>query len=323
MESKPSAEEAAEQLRDYETLRERSLQRGPSRGFALLGLWQAIILCAYAAMVLLTLTHYDSPFHFVLPMLLLGSIFEGAVQRFSVRRRRSPWWYAIWVALAAAIVLLGILRVGETRYPAWVDVLVLAAIFAALLFEPVRQLRRTRGGELGWAPQPLSTPVRCMTVLAGLVLGFLIAAVQWQYAPTAIPVLGAVLAGATVLLSRSRWGLERAGFEWAPRHWLAFSAGLAILYAAILLDSFTDALTTSACIVSGAIAALLIASAAFTPRRSAAEAPGAPPQDSSGSEPGGADPTGSGLVNSDATGADPVDPDATAGPRPSADEHRG
>ena len=262
----PSAREAAEQLRSYDAVRERSQERRPPRALILLELWTAIMITAYIATALTTVGRFDSPYHLLLAIGLMTLLSTGARERFAVRKRpmlrtRVVAWVAVLVFLA-----LGLLRIRDIPYPWWIDALVLLAVFCALAAGPFRQWLLPASRTEHTAPAPLAGPARLNTVLVAALLGFLMTTVVWQYGwmvAIAFPLLGLV----ELPRLNGPWGLRRTGHDWAPVHWAAFGAGVLLLFALVLLSLSTSLVTALLCITVGSVFTVAMAATALLPRR--------------------------------------------------------
>lgn len=279
----PSPESAAALLRRHGQMRERVEQLGPSRSYALLAVWGALALAVYMAAFLLSfsLTAGDAENGgagnglyanmLLFPFLLFGALSRGAQERFSIRRRAAASGrIAKGLALGAFVVLLVLALVG-VGYPWPLTLIVPAATFAALAFEPLRQLRRAPAASAAsaaerWATHPLSPAVRWMTALIGVVAAVLLAtSSQSWYAYASL--VGMLFLVAVLLGWRAPWGLVRTGYEWGPLHWAAFGITMSILFLMGVLLSRTPWVTTPVSIGTGAVALFAMLAASVLPAR--------------------------------------------------------
>ncbi len=225
---------------------------------------------AYVAVGLLTITRLDSPYHLVLPVIVLSLLTSGARERFTVRKGPGRLWRLGGGLLVVLFVVLAVLRFTDVSYPWPIDALAVLTLFTGMMVQPARLWRLSEAGAHRISPRPLPTPARFNTALLGAVLGFLIATVEWEYAPLSV-VLLLVLMVAELALSHSRWGLRRTGYDWAAVHWVVFGAGTLLLFSLILLSVFTTVLTPVLYISAGSVFLIAMTAAAFLPRQSGHE----------------------------------------------------
>lgn len=262
----PSAREAAEQLRDYEAVRDRSEERRPPRSLLLLEMWTAVMMTAYLATALTMVGRYGSPYHLLLAFGVMAVLSAGARERFPVRKRPGLRGTAgQWLAVLAFLVL-GVLRLRDVLYPWWVDALLLLAVLAGLAARPARQWLLPSGRAESTEPVPLTTPVRFNTVVVAALLGFLMATAAWQYG-WLIAIAFPLLAVIELVRSNSRWSLRRTGYEWTSVHWLVFGVGTLLLFALVLLSLSDQALVPALGIGIGSAFALVMSATGLLPRR--------------------------------------------------------
>ncbi|WP_146071659.1 hypothetical protein [Cryobacterium sp. Y50] len=276
----PSRHSAAEQLRSYEDVRNRVTLQGPSRAFALLMLWGAVVLAVYVGVFLFSFggRPVDEvasgaggfPYTGILlfPVLIFSSLVSGARERFGIRTKPAPgYWIAYGLIIAGFMTLAG-LSIAGVSYPWRLNLLVAVTIFLTMSAGPIRQLRRaTTPNPDRWMNEPLSRPARWSTALIGATAGLLAATSTLAW----FPVVGATVMMALVVVLggwRARWGLPRTGYEWGPIHWAAFGIAVGVLFLLTVLLSRTGWITTPISVATGVLVLFVMLIASFLPTRS-------------------------------------------------------
>lgn len=285
MESKDDlASVASERLREFARLESSASERRPSRGYWWLMLWSAVLIAAYVGVYLFTFGGstveevsdrsggYSATWVMLTPVLAFSSLLSGARERFSIRAKPSPLHWVCYGLVMAGFVALGVLSITGIAYPWWLNVLVPLVLFFTMAATPVRNLAATsRGSSTSWGNAPLSVASRLMTMLIGLAIGVLLV--------TSANPLAAAISGIVVMVFlivvlvswRSSFGLPRVGYQWGSIHWVCFGACAAIVFACVLLTTFTSWFTASYNVAAGILVFIIMGVAAVLPRRDARE----------------------------------------------------
>ncbi len=279
-EAELSPTDAAELLRRHREVRDRAASQGPSRAFAFLMLWSAVLVSVYVAVYLLTfqsrsvgaggLTGSASTLTFVLlvPFLIFSPLISGARERFRVRPGLpAPGYWVGYGLLVAGFMALGGLSIAGVVYPWWLALALPAAAFVMLASRPVRRLlSETTPKSERWQNHPLTGPARRMTVAIGVMTGLIAATSTWRW--FSIVVMAAMLLLIVVLIgSRSRWGLPRVGYEWGPIHWASFAVATTVLFLLVVLFSLTTWVTIAVSVGAGIVVFVVMFVVAFLPGR--------------------------------------------------------
>lgn len=278
---RPSTDDAAEQLRNHDDVRDRVAHRGPSRAFALLMLWSAIMLSVYVGLFLLAFGsrpldemsssagRYSTML--VFPILVFSALVSGARERFSIRTKPSlGHWIAYGLIVAAFLGMLGAIVAG-VGYPWWLNILVPAALFVTMAARPIAQLQRAATPDSDpWVSKPLSGPARATTVMIGAALGLIAATSSQPWFPL---VNAAVMLLLVVVLAgwRARWGLPRTGYEWGPVHWTGFGISTGVLFLLAVLLARTESVTAPISMTAGILILLVMLLASMVPFRARSE----------------------------------------------------
>lgn len=271
---------AAAQLHSHDDIRAKAKGRGPSRAFASLMLWGAIVTAAYAGVVLFALsgrtrveveagaTGFATVVVLLFPMLIFSSLVSGARERFSVRRKPSVGYWIAYGLVVAVLAALMVVIVASIPYPWWLNLLVPVALFIAMASDPIRQLLSgaTTPPEERWVNRPLSRPVRWTTALIGVATGVLAATstLRWFSILTIVFMLVLIVMLVSI---RASWGLPRTGYEWGPVHWGAFGVAMTLLFVLGLLLARTSWVTTSLTVLVGVLVFAVMLGASTLPRR--------------------------------------------------------
>lgn len=275
-----TADDAAEHLRAHDEIRARTERHGVSREFAVLQLWSAIARTAYIAVFLFATARNAaeldaySPMYVILlvvPLSVFDSLLEGARERANVRR--TQWAGQVFPVAPIVVCLAGlvILRLYGDGYPWGWDVVFVAAIFAVMAVQPIRQLRRgdLRPASEPWVNRPLTGTARVTTVLIGITTGALVAStghMTWF----AIVTFGLILLLLVMLaLHRTPWGLPGTGHEWGPAHWAVFGIVMTTSFGLATILAATDVSTAVSAGLGATLAAVMVG-VAFLPTRPAA-----------------------------------------------------
>lgn len=274
----PSQDSAARQLENYEALRSRTSLQGPSRAFALITLWSAILLAVYVAVFLFSFGGrtvnevvsaggYSVSGILVFPVLLFSSLVRGAQERFGIRAKPAPGhWIAYGLIIVGFMTLAG-LSIAGLNYPWGLNLLVAMALFATMATGPIRQLHRSPGSESDrWWNEPLDRLARLSTTSIGVAAGLLAATITqtWFSIVSAVVMMSLVV----VLIGwQARWGLPRTGYEWGPIHWMAFGIVVSVLFLQSVLLSHTSWITTSISVAVGVLIFLVMFIASVLPAR--------------------------------------------------------
>lgn len=262
-------------------MRDRIDRRGPSRGFAWLLVWSALLFSAYVGVFLFSFSDFDAeatvPSGYtytnlmLLPVLLFSGLISGARERFSIRSRPTPLQLLGYVAAVLGFMVLGALNIAGVDYPSWLNALAPVALFTVMGAAPLRRLLATRSGDEvsgRWRNDPLTIPARWTTAAIGVVLGILATTSTWTW----FPIVSAGVLMATLLAAligwRMPWGLMRVGYRWGPAHWVLFAAATAAMFALVVVLTRTEGGATFVAGSLGALSCAAMVIAAVIPLRS-------------------------------------------------------
>lgn len=255
-------------------------ERTPSRGYWWLMLWSAVLISAYAGVYLLTFGGstvdevseraggYAATWVMLMPVLAFSALVSGARERFNIRTKPSPLHWGFYGLAMAGFIALGALSVAGIAYPWWLNTLVPSIFLATMAATPVRSLVTTsRGSSTPWGNAPLSVASRLMTALIGVAIGILLVASVNTLAAAISSIIVMVFLIAALVSWRSPFGLPRVGYEWGSIHWGCFGACAVIVFACVLLMTFTNWFTTPYTLVAGVLVCIIMGVAALLPRR--------------------------------------------------------
>lgn len=280
----PSIPDAAEQLRRADELREQAEHSGPSRAYAILTLWSALLISSYIFVCVLSMsadhdTSGPTTLSVLMPLMLLpvlsfNLLIRGARERFSVRTVASRPQIVGYALLVAAFLVVSVMSVMGASYPWWLSILMGLASLWPLARTPLKQLRAARQSQSQsrqasaerWRTTPLSTSSRIITAGYGVVMGIAVALIPHM----AFSYLALFALFALLLLSSQgaqKMSLTRVGYEWGPAHWIAFGITTVIIFTLIPLHTFTSFITAPVALTFGALIALDMVGAALIPLR--------------------------------------------------------
>lgn len=268
----PSRETAAKQLAAHD--RASSRARTIPREHVLMLVWSAALITVYIATCLMATSSLapgdgiSTPYVLLFPLLTFSGVMNGATQRFGIHARIPRVALVFAIVLLAAFMILTALTLLGTAYPWWINLALPAVLFVGLLVSGRRLLEQSTVDEHStWEVRPLTAPVRLTTSIVGVALGALVAASATDLA-TAITAMATMVVLVAMLCAwTTRYGLARAGLEWARIHWIAFGVSVAIAFLAAMLKAWTTALTLPLAIALGAVAAGIVAGSAFVSTR--------------------------------------------------------
>lgn len=272
--------EAEAQLRSHEDMRAKVERRGPSRAYASLMLWSALVMSAYIGVFMFAFTGpalddatagaHNSAFIMLLmfPILVFSSLLGGARERFSIRRNPVSSFWVVPALILVAFGVLGVMAVMGVAYPWLLNLIVPVALFVVMAANPIRQLlgAAKTPGEERWVNEPLSRPAQRNTAAIGGAAGLLAATSTQQLL---FPILMVVIILGFIVLSlafSASWGLARTGYEWGPLHWSVFGVTLGVVFLLALLLARTTMVTTLLAVIAGVLAFAVMLGASLLPR---------------------------------------------------------
>ncbi|MGO1769017.1 MAG: hypothetical protein ACTHZX_03600 [Microbacterium sp.] len=281
MESKDQSESEGTRIHPDAPVQRSAPAVEPARGYWLLTLGSAALLALYLGTYLFVFGNrtpveaseqgegYLMTWVMLAPVLAFNSLVSGARERFSIRTRSGPLHWVLVGLCLAGFAVLGALSVVDIAYPWWLNVLLPLALFAVMAAAPIRGLLATpRGPVADWRAAPLSSPARLVTGIIGLVIGVLIAT---SAVPSAAMIAGLIAMVPLVIVMLLSWessyGLPRVGYEWGPIHWGAFCIGAVVVFASVVLTTFTSWYGLSWSSSAGVLVVLVMGAAAMLPRR--------------------------------------------------------
>ncbi len=272
--------DAAAQLRSHDDVRAMVERRGPSRAYATLQLWGALVLGVYGAVFLIAFGGRTvdeiaagesvgaSTMLLLFPVIVFSGLLDSAKQRFSIRRKPSlGFWIAYGLIFGGFGALVVMITVSVT-YPWWLNVLVPVALFVTMATAPIRVLLSATTTPVAerWGNEPLSRPTRWATVLIGAMAGVVVATStqQWFSIVAIVIMLGLVV----VMIAWASFAvLPRPGYEWGPIHWSAFGVTMSVLFLVALLLVRTTWITPVVTVIAGVFVFVVMLTASRLPLR--------------------------------------------------------
>lgn len=250
----------------------------PARGYWVLMLWSAVVTAAYVGVFLAVFgaeigggvsaepQNAATGLVLLVPILIFSSLISGTRERFDVRRKPSAGYWVIFGLVLAGFLALGALTVIQVSYPWWLNIAVPVALFGALAVSPIRGIVRTpRSAPARWSTEPLSPPVRWMTVFIGVAMGLLLAASAFELV-AAISSIIVMLTLVFVLASwRASFGLPQVGYAWGVIHWVAFGLSATVVFVSVSLMNFTEWFSTAHLVSAGLLVAMVMTAAVMLP----------------------------------------------------------
>lgn len=270
---------ASERLREFARLENSAGERRPSRGYWWLMLWSAVLIAAYVGVYLFTFGGstveqvsertggYSATWVMLTPVLAFSSLLSGARERFNIRAKPSPLHWGFYGLVMTGFVVLGALSITGITYPWWLNALVPLILFVTMAAAPVRNLAAvSRRSSAPWGSASLSAASRLMTVLIGAAIGVLLITSAYPLAAAISGIVVMVFLIVVLVSWRSSFGLPRVGYQWGSLHWVCFGACALIVFACVLLTTFTSWFATPYTVAAGVLVFIIMGGAALFPR---------------------------------------------------------